>query len=336
MSSYYEKYNTNLEAESLNKAKKRMNKNLMKSYDPAKAKDKKEEKKAIENAKLAFQDVDVSKEYNSLITNGLQGNSLMDELESLTSIRQISVDTQYTSQIFGIVSRLSIIFTTMYNTVKSLLPTFNNLTPSEVNELKNIFNMLNQSMDIVIDNLMTMRVSGAENQTRVSLRVWNELKRVINILNADLDTALFDSLVDQYNYKKPTNVAINSIRQNVRQIREQFSNANFTRENLAPEDQHTESEGSTVSEAGISESDSDSDYDEDSLGEEVAGVPLRRSERGNRFEGLYGEGIRRQGGVLGLPRTSDLTLIGGSMAYPFMYANRNVGNRGSVWGLGKS
>jgi hypothetical protein len=334
MSSYYENYSTNLGAITLNKAKKRINKNLMKSYDPEKTIAKKELKKNIDEAKRAFQDVDVSKEYNSLISNGIQGNSLMDELEGLTSIRQISVDTQYTSQIFGIVSRLSVIFTNMYNTVKSLLPTFNNLTPSEVNELTNIFNMLNQSMEKVIDNLMTMRVRDTASQASkgVSHRVWNELKRVINILNADLDTSLFDTLVDQYNYKTPTNVAINSIRQNVKQIREQFTNANFTKENLAPEDQHTESEGSTVSSTGIYPED-DSEDEEEEEDEEVAGVQLRRSPRRNTFQGLYGEGIHRQGGVLGLPRTSDLTLIGGSMAYPFMYANRTVGNRGRVWGI---
>jgi hypothetical protein len=225
---YYENAYTSTLFEDTNRAKRRVRRNEMKAYDPAKANAKKQLKDDINAAKSQITSVDVNPQFNSMLTAGIGAVSLCEELLSL--LQQGVSNRTYTGTVFlskttGILSRLDSTFTIIYNTLKSIVPTFNNLKPMQVQELSNLFNTLENKM-VDIDARLAALVNGA---SPAQAGIVAELDRLGNIVISSFEDLikvndpaapdLFSNLLQQYNYLKPTQAGMQIIRANVARAR---------------------------------------------------------------------------------------------------------------------
>lgn len=294
-SPYYENQNTTLLGDDNLKAKRRMMKSQTKKFDPVKAKANKAEASVVKEAKNALKGVDVSDEYRIIFTQAQLAISLLNELKGILSIRQASVDSTYSSRILSAITRLDQIFDTIFNTLKTLLPSFNNLTPKQLNDMNNVL-IACYNLMIDLSNYVAF-IKQAKGQ--VGVITFAEINAAFEILYRGFNDImatpesdgvdLFTQLFNQYNFGQPTQVAINQIK------------ANQVRAEMPAVDQINDDD------------DDDSDY--------VPSVNLA-SDSSDSDSDVAPNQLSFTGGSL---------LCNGCSAYPFAYNTRSV--RGMPFGL---
>ena len=300
-SPYYENQNTTLLGDDNLKAKRRMMKYQTKKFDPVKAKAKKEEASVVKEAKIALKGVDVSDEYRIIFTQAQLAISLLNELKGILSIRQASIDSTYSSRILSAITRLDQIFDTIFNTLKTLLPSFNNLTPKQLNDMNNVL-IACYNLMIDLSNYVAF-IKKAKGQ--VGVITFAEINAAFEILYRGFNDImatpesdgvdLFTQLFNQYNFGQPTQVAINQIKAN--QIRAQLP---------------------TIDQIDDDDDDDDSDY--------VPSVNLPSVNLASDSSDSDSDVAPNQ-----LSFTGGSLLCNGCSAYPFAYNTRSV--RGMPFGL---
>ena len=313
-SPYYENQNTILLGDDNLKAKRRIMKRQTKKFDPVKAKAKKAEASAVKDAKSAIAGVDVSSQYATITSQAQLAISLLDELKSVVSVKRISADASFSSRILSAIARLDQIFTTIFNSLKSLLPTFNNLTPKQLNDMNNVLNMCENRMVDIARYIMDLPVGNPDQvRGRSDQEITINFGILVDTFNQIIDMQgeggadLFTQLYNQYNFGQPTQSAINQIRSEVLARREDGGDDDGD-STYSPSATGTSTDSGTyVAEDSDSGSGSDSDYQPSDAG-------------------MYGEGRYSRSHMSG-----GSPLCSGCSAYPFAYNTRS--QKGSTWGV---
>ena len=311
-SPYYENQNTRLLGDDNLIAKRRMMKSQTKKFDPSKARAKKAESNAVKEAKVALKGVEVSDEYRIIFTQGQLAITLLNELKGSLSIRQVSVDSQYSSRILSLIQRLDQIFDTIFNTLRSIILSFNNMTPKQLNDLNNVLNACYNLMLELTDYVNGLPTGAAASS--VAATTVREIAAAFEILAKGFDDIvnitdgdgadLFSQLYSQYNYLQPTQAAVNQIRQDAAAVR-------MARGGNADDDDDSDSDYSPSATATSTSGYVDTDTDDTDSGTDDSGIMP--------FVGF------------GRSHMSGGSPLCGCSAYPFAYNTRSV--RGMPFGL---
>jgi hypothetical protein len=311
-SPYYENQNTTLLGDDNLKAKRRMMKSQTKKFDPAKAKAKKAEASAVKDAKSAIAGVDVSSQYATITSQGQLAISLLDELKSLVSVKRLSTDSTFSSRILSAIARLDQIYNVIFSSLKSLMTTFNNLTPKQLNDMKNVLNMCENRMVDISRYIMNLPVGDPDQvRGRSDQEITINFGILVDTFDQIIDIEgenragedLFTQLYNQYNFGQPTQYAINQIRSEVLARQEDGDDDTDSTYSPSTTATSTTDSGTYVAE----DDDDDSDYQPSDAG-------------------MYGEGRYSRSHMSG-----GSPLCSGCSAYPFAYNTRS--QKGSTWGL---